>query len=404
MVNRARCFLAILLFLYPVLGFAQEPHDSGNFFIERTQRFIQRLSWIQDEAVFRYEVTIEAEQDGAYKGVVWESTKDNFLNVSLPPGRYRYQIGVYNFLDELEYTMDWVYFTVLNALQPTIHRFTPTEFFPGNWGPWRITVTGENIAAGAEGSLHPLDGSGQVIYPEKSEIEGTAARLTFSKKQLTPGLYEVYIRNPGGLEDSSGVFTVHPPNGRAQNGKESAFKENDSTTRPDFIVSAGYAPLMPLYGELFREDAFIHPAPLGFTAKGGVLPLKRDWGYLGAELGASWNYLKEKKGEYTISAQVAEVQLGLLYQLRLPNPDLAFNFRLGAGIGILTDFHFEHADGRNDTMAGMYLSLDAGVSFQWHIKEPFFIEAGVDFTHLTSPGDPSQPGYLQPVLNVGWQF
>ncbi|GHV33262.1 hypothetical protein AGMMS4952_24970 [Spirochaetia bacterium] len=398
MGNRERCFLAVLLFFYPVLGFTQEPHDPRNFFIERTLRFIQRLSWIQDEAVLRYEVTIEAEQGGTYKGVVWESTKENFLNVSLPPGRYRYQIGVYNFLDELEYTMDWVYFTVLNAFQPTIHRFTPTEFFLENRDSWRITVTGENIAAGAEGSLRPLDDSGQVIYPEKSEIEGNTARLTFSKTQLAPGLYAVYIRNPGGLEDSRGVFTVHPQRWGAGNGKV------DGSKRPDFIVSAGYAPLMPLYGELFREDAFIHPAPLGFAVKGGVLPLKRDWGYLGAELGVSWNYLKEEKEGYTISAQMMEVQVGLLYQLRLPNPVMAFNFRLGAGIGILTDFHFEHADGRNDTMAGMYPSLDAGISFQWHIKGPFFIEAGVDFTHLLSLGDPSQPGYLQPVLNAGWQF
>ncbi|GHV60315.1 hypothetical protein AGMMS49587_01220 [Spirochaetia bacterium] len=348
--------------------------------------------------MFRYEVTIEAEQDGTYKGVLWKTTKENFLDVSLPPGRYRYQTGVYNFLDELEYTMNWVYFTVLNAIQPTIHRFTPTEFFLGDRGPWHITVTGENIAAGAEGALRPLDGSGSIIYPENTEIEGNAARLIFSKKQLVPGLYEVYIRNPGGLEDSRGVFTVHP---RRWNGKEAA----EGSTRPDFIVSAGYAPLMPLYGELFREDAFIHPAPLGFAVKGGVLPLKRDWGSLGAELGVSWNYLKEEKKGYTISAQAAELQAGLLYQLWLPpNRTMAFNFRLGTGIGILTNFHFEHADGRNDTMAGMYLSLDAGVSFQRHIKGPFFIEAGLDFTHLLSPGDPSQPGYFHPILNALWQF
>ncbi|GHV74575.1 hypothetical protein AGMMS49940_18770 [Spirochaetia bacterium] len=53
---------------------------------------------------------------------------------------------------------------------------------------------------------------------------------------------------------------------------------------------------------------------------------------------------------------------------------------------------------------GMYLSLDAGLSFRWYIKGHFFIDAGADFTHVLTSGDSSQPGYLQPALNIGWQF
>jgi hypothetical protein len=48
-------------------------------------------------------------------------------------------------------------------------------------------------------------------------------------------------------------------------------------------------------------------------------------------------------------------------------------------------------------------ALAAGFSFQWFIKKPFFVEAGVDFTHFFTADSPS-PGYLRPFAGVGWQF
>jgi hypothetical protein len=159
-----------------------------------------------------------------------------------------------------------------------------------------------------------------------------------------------------------------------------------------------------LYGALFIDNAFESPVfPPGASARVGVLPLKQNWGYLGAELGASWTYLNEKKDRYTVTAQTAGAQMSLLYQLWLPNRTMAFNFRLGAGITVLPDFHFEYGNSRGDTLTGAYVSLNAGASFQWHLRGPFFIDAGADFTHLFS-GDPIQPGYLHPALNLGWQF
>ena len=62
-------------------------------------RFIQRLTWVGDEYATRYEVIIEKEEDGKYKRVLREFTTAFFIEVSLPHGKYRYQVIPYDYLN-----------------------------------------------------------------------------------------------------------------------------------------------------------------------------------------------------------------------------------------------------------------------------------------------------------------
>ncbi|GHV79940.1 hypothetical protein AGMMS49944_17310 [Spirochaetia bacterium] len=389
-----------LFSLWLVSGtFAQDTEPEGDYRFE--QRFVQRLSWEDDPLVFRYEVVIEIERDGEYTEQLRESTTENFLSLSLRPGKYRYAVEVYNLLRQLEYTMDYVYFTVLNALQPEILTISPEAFFPKTRSPWQITITGRNIDPEALIMLRPLGApDGQDIRPRSTTFKGETLLLTFDKKELPPGIYDVYIRNPGGLADSRGILTVHEKSEAA--GEKTA---DTRFTRPDIIISAGYVPAVPLYGGLFRGDAFESAIfPLGFAARVGVLPLKRNWGNLGAELNASWHKLEEQKSNYTVTAHDIGLYLNLLYQLWLPNRKMALNFHLGAGINWVADFYFDYGDGKEDPLTSAYLSLDAGFTFQWRFWGPLFLETGIDFIHVFSPKDQSQPGYLRPTLSIGGQF
>jgi hypothetical protein len=271
---------------------------------------VQRLSWGHDEYVYRYEVILEEEREGGYAAILRESTEESYLFVSLLPGRYRYTVEVYNLLDKLEYTMDWVYFEALGAPRPAI------------------------------GSL-----------PEQE-----------------------------------------------------ARKTGKVPVRPDIGVSADYAPLLCLYGSLFAPDVFESAIfPLGAGGRIYALFLKRDWGYLGAELSASWHRLEEQKDAYTVSAQLLGARFSLLYQYRLPNRIMALNLRLGAGMLLLKDFQFDYGRG-GDTLDSSYLTPAAGLSFQWLVAGPFFIEAGAVFTHILSVHDASQPGGLPPVFGAGWKW
>ncbi|GHV27730.1 hypothetical protein AGMMS4952_09930 [Spirochaetia bacterium] len=375
----------------------------GDFFIE--QRFIQRLSWDHDPLVFRYEVILEAEQEGTYGELLRESTTANSLNLSLRPGRYRYAVEVYNLFRRLEYTMDWVYFTVLNALKPEILTFSPEAFSLETGFPRQITITVRDVDPQAVLMLRPLSVSsgegGQGIHPVKTALEGNTARLTFEDKQLAPGTYDVYVRNPGGLEDSKGLFRVRP-HGSEESGEKTP---GGRSRRPDIVISAEYAPALPLYGGLFSNGVFTSPVFLpGAAIRAGVLPLKRNWGYLGAELNVSWFKMEDQTKEYTVAAQNIAAHAGVLYQLWLPKQIAAINFRLGTGIDIITDFYFDYGEGREEPLTSLYLSLDAGVSFQWHISGPFYIETGVNFSHVLSLKDRSQLGYLRPALGLTWQF
>ncbi|MDR1596635.1 MAG: hypothetical protein LBR99_02910 [Treponema sp.] len=431
MASKNVCFLSVLLFIRifsAVFLYAQE----GDYFIVRENdgpRFMQRLSWGHDEYVLRYEMILEDERDEGYVEILRKTTEENYLVLSLRPGRFRYAVNVYNLLDKMEYTMDWVYFEVLRALQPKILGFTPGEIFlesPDTDVDTLLVVNGEDLVPGADIMLRLQDNPQgpevpeQGIRPRKQEIDGQTARLTFSGGQLEPGAYSVYVRNPGGLDDSRGILSVRLRENPeqdipAQDIPAQDIPEQDIPAQtipkttvfdlPDINVSLGYFPLMPLYGGLFSAGVFDSPLlPLGEAARISILPFTWRRYSLGLELGGSWNRLEAQTEHYDVAAQLIEAQLSLLYQLWLSNRTMAFNFRLGAGLSILRDFYFDYHSGTGDSLDSRYLSLDAGVSFQWLIKGPFFIEAGVDFTHILSSDDTSAPGYLQPVLSAGWKF
>ncbi|GHU77869.1 hypothetical protein FACS189462_0890 [Spirochaetia bacterium] len=310
-------------------------YDEGTFFIEwhdGGSRFIQRIQWNPVELALRYEFSLEEEQAGKYETLLREPIRENFLNVSLRPGRYRYQVGVYNLLDRLEYTSDWVSFEVLNALRPYIDDLSPAELILDGADRFEITVTGRDIDAGADIMLQSGDGEG--IRPRRIEVKGNTVLLVFDKGQLAPGSYQVHIRNPGGLEDSRGV-NVHPPV------IVEAPDRSRQAGRPDFTISAAYTPLIPVYGILFVPNTFSEPfffpgAALRFGVlpfkRGGESPLAKGFGhYLGAELGASWYMLEGKRGHYTVGAQVLDPNIRILYQLWLPGRTMAVNVRAGGG-------------------------------------------------------------------------
>jgi hypothetical protein len=95
--------LFTLLFLLPVFLQAQDGET----------RFIQRLTWTGDEYARRYEVVIEKEEGGAYRGLLREFTNALFIEVSLLPGKYRCCVITHDFLDQPSEASEWRYLEVL---------------------------------------------------------------------------------------------------------------------------------------------------------------------------------------------------------------------------------------------------------------------------------------------------
>jgi len=74
--------------------------------------FVQRLTWVGDEYATRYEVIIEKDENGKYKKVFQEFTTNFFIEVSLPSGKYRFQVIPYDFFNIPVPETEWMDFEV----------------------------------------------------------------------------------------------------------------------------------------------------------------------------------------------------------------------------------------------------------------------------------------------------
>ena len=364
------------------------------FFIDREgeeARFIQRLIWEESMYALRYLVIVQRlEDDGYYREAERASVYENFIDVSLYAGSYRFRVEVFDLVDEFAFSTDWQYFEILRALQPELSGFSPDRFLLDADEVWELTLHGENLLPG---SVFYLVRGDIRIMPRRHTSDGTSALLVFEMGSLIPGEYYVYVRNPGGLDTRLGTFAI-------------AFQ------RPfDLNISLGFAPLVPLYGFLFNDFTLNNftvdaPFPDSFYALGAVtrisfIPFKRVWGYLGLELSSSLTILEHERAYFTANTFFLNAHLGLLYQRYFFERNFAFNLTLGAGVTSLMNFHYTYPVGpQTESKTAHYISAIAGLSVKAFFFSPFFISAGVDFIHVFSPEQP-MPGVIRPFVAAG---
>ena len=102
--------LLFLLFASPV--FAQ----TSGYYIDTESgfpRFVQRLVWSGGENALRYEVIIQRLEDDEYIPHLVEATEDQFVEVSLPPGEYRFQVIPFDMLNRPGEESEWAYIRIL---------------------------------------------------------------------------------------------------------------------------------------------------------------------------------------------------------------------------------------------------------------------------------------------------
>jgi hypothetical protein len=365
----------------PVL-FGQE---GDGYRMEEDGRFVQTLRWQEQDSALYYRVEIERREGTGWEALVDGETEAAFFEISLRPGIYRYRVWVHDILGKTLGPTEWVQFEVLLAKEPEISRFSPEVFYLDEDHAWELHLTGRNFAEGIEIYLQQ-ESTGRRIQPQTITVEEreNGARLVFHFGALALGNYTIQAVNPGGLAASAGTF-------------KRAFRKPI-----DINISAGYRPLVSLYGEineLFAANFF----PLGAYGRVSVIPFKRRWGYIGFEFEPLWAYLQGKDISYEVQAQLAGGTINGLYQWWLPNRVMALNFRLGGGIYAALDYHFTFDRGSSEPLTVLIPVAAAGASFQWFIKKPFFVETGFDFTHFFSV-DEAPPGYLRPFVGAGWQF
>jgi len=203
--------------------------------------------------------------------------------------------------------------------------------------------------------------------------------LSFDVKQLVPGEYQLYIKNPGGFETSGGPFEI------------------GFNPKWDMYLGLSYTALVPLYGSINDQS------PLSFAGAAvrfGVVPIKKTYGFFGLELSANWNYLSSDSGGYKSSFHVIGPELNVLYQIWFPNRTMAFTIRAGGGLAVAVDYHITGSGETGESLNTLIPLIKAGPGFLWRINKRFFIEAEVDFVHWFT-GKDDTPGYIRPWLGGG---
>jgi len=110
--NKKYLLLAIILFVISSFLPAQE---AGYFIEEKGDevKYVQRFVWRGGENALHYEVIFEREINGRYSQYLKETTKAQFIEVSLPPGNYRFRVIPYDILGRPTEGSQWVNIVVL---------------------------------------------------------------------------------------------------------------------------------------------------------------------------------------------------------------------------------------------------------------------------------------------------
>ena len=360
------------------------PQSAGYFIDTETgePRFFQRLVWRGGEYALRYEVVIERDANGTYRSHAVEFTTALYIDVSLPPGKYRFRVIPYDFLNRPGEASEWKYIEVLPALKPVLFA-ARQEYVPGetSGGPsgYVINISGNNISPDAEVFILRADGT-QIVPETLDSGDGNNIRVFAGGDRLIPGEYEIVIRNPGGLEASIAGVRLSPP-------------EPEREPAPDllkpvlFTAGLAWTPSLSVYGDYFEGGS----SAFGITALAGALFLMPTDVYIGPELSVLFFMVDYP---HTDNLAAAGVNLRLLVRKWFTGQRAAVSFRAGAGY----ETFFDGADQINPVM---------GVSLLWRFSSDklpagdFLLEGGLDYSHIFTeiPG-----GIFRPWLGVSFQF
>ena len=370
-----------------------------------TERFVQRLTWEPDPAASHYEVIVER-LDRNRGEVLRETSAQAFLDCSLVPGQYRYQVRVYNLFGRVGAMSDWAFFEVVQPHGDSVQRLY--------WEPEGVASYYEVVVEqrNRNGQYYELvrkmteepfiDSAlpiGQYRYQVTVyDVFGNEADSEWSYFEVVFSPPEVVVIAPPAPEPAPALVLAEPeppepapepePTPEPKPEPPKPIPEPDPPpplpqTAMDILIQAAYSPLITLPSGFFNEPSTVLFSPAGASLKLNFIPLKAGTRGLGFGFASSWNY-------QNLTGHTLNTHLGLVFRQWLSNHIMTFNFWLGGG------FFWMY----NDSYTWLS-SMNGGMSFQWFIRRPFFVTVGVDFTYLLSNDSPL---YIQPSLGFGWQF
>jgi len=377
-------FLYTVVFLFSGLLYAQQssPESQPGYYVDTSAGepiFKQRLVWDQEEYVLYYEVKIQI-FSGRYIDYHVEKTKNNFLEISLNPGRYRYSVTPFDLLERRCESSDWEEFSITTAFQPEIVKIVPNSFYMDQNKNRVLLISGNNIF---EDSVICLRNEENELFPiEKVVTNNSSVKLTFNDDTLIPGTYEIYIKNPGGLDVVLSGFVI------------------GYSKQLEIFFEFGLNPIIPLSGELEKVFGTYLYYP-GMTFRLDSLPSQRASFKTGLEFIVSFYYLSEAYSiklpgdsfSHDISMRLIDFCLNFSLHKRYNHLRNALKLSIGLGFTVFNGSGLSNEDynGNSNTVNGGFkfeytrnevnFYTNLGISGLFFMKNNFYLETGVELAY-----------------------
>ena len=347
----------------------------------------QRLSWQAFEDILGYEFELEQKnQADGWVPIDKQTVKDNFLDVSLPPGSYRFRVSLINLLEQTEALSDYQNFDVLVAYQPEVNELSPHLIYFDNIFSNRLIAEGKNFLSETVFTLEKPLSPTLVLTPVEIDKSGKRVVFELNMNRLAPGEYVFCARDRSGLYDNTRTI-------------ELKFQKPVDTH-----LSAGYA-----FTGFTGKNVFSEYYERKFAVPGGVfrftmLPAKRSYGHFGFNLSCSAFLLDKKSEYYTISGYTIMPQIHAAYVYPIIKHRLNLDIHAGTGALFLINSRFNFFDADFKSPATWYwgITVNGGTALQFYIWKKLYLELNIDHIVTLKKG---LPLYMyQPQLSVGWEF
>ena len=387
-------FFAYLLYTPAALA-AQEP----GYFIDYSglkPRIMQKLAWNNEENAMHYDVEIQI-----YSQVneLYEFSKtitvNNYLDVYLSPGKYRYNVTAFDYLGRPGEPSEWIDFEIITAYHPVVEKYSPDAFFLDQNKKRELIVSGSNLSE--ESTIYLRNLSRDLFPVSVNFIDDDMLALSFDDETLPAGSYEVYAINPGGLESVIGGFRV---------GYRKFF---------DVFLKASYMPVFPLYGKS-KDDfpEFMYTA--GFFTAVEFISSPRTMFNGGVEISYSSYMLSPYLTPYSDINNAwyglfnnngiifNDFDVNVSVQKRFNKRKMAVTLRFGLGFSLAEYSEItEREDYDNITYDKKDFTghINLGLSYMLLVLNIFYLDFGADFDHHIIG---NQFGIIKPRLALVWKF
>jgi hypothetical protein len=403
-----KTFLFSIFLFSGVLLYAEQSVEAVQSF-EKIE-ILQRISWPPEQDALKYELVIEKKDEtsseGAFIPVADISTEETSVEISLEAGEYRYRVIVYDLLRRQRPVPEWSRLIVLEALRPEISAVEPPSVsLTDNLADLTLNLKGNNFTENAEVYFLYVDGGtdtdGKPVAVGNDDFrpagDGKSARLNLKDLPLKKGLYDIVIKNPGGMYATWRNFKI------TDGAENTTMPRNQKPPVFEAIGAVGYALMIPVSGQ-FNEFVKNTAFPAGVMARLGGKTMEKSFGAFGLEAGTYWHYIIASNDAPVKSGYIFNILLDLLYQKKLFNQKAAFNARLGGGLAHFYGFKFKSVPfvklTGNNTVVPMFGSSLSGSYFFY--KKSFF-DLGAEYVCIF-PDDEPPLSYIRCVFCIGFEF